>query len=191
MTRIRISWDWDGTLCDFNGQSVEEFGAQPRELTFDCPQRGHIKGDEALWAHVDTSKTFWTHARVFHGTAELVALTEPYGHQVVTGCPVTGFERAAAEKTAKINSLFPNLPVQTCRSKHKVEYMQQPGDILIDDFVVNIRRWQKAGGYGIYYKSHKQCLFDLKKALLKQFPEIVPPWKDEFEAEVARLAAAA
>jgi 5'-nucleotidase len=189
--RIRVAMDWDGVHADFNQHSENLFGAQPRELTFDCPDRGHIKGDEALWAHVGTEagKTFWSHAPVFYGSPELFAIAEPYGVQFVTGCPTTGFERAAEEKTTKINALFPGVPVQTCRSKNKTEYMQEPGDILVDDFIANIRRWQKAGGYTVYYKTHKQAVFDLKKALLKQFPEIVPLWKDIFlaELEAARL----
>ncbi len=191
--RIRVSFDWDGVHADFNRHSEELFGAPPRELTFECPERGFLKGDEALWAHVGTEagKTFWSHAPVFYGSPELFAVAEPYGVQFVTGCPRDGFERAAAEKTAKINALFPDVPVQTCRSKNKTDYMQKPGDILVDDFIANISRWKKAGGYAVYYKTHKQAVFDLKKALLKQFPDIVPPWKAAFETELARLAAAA
>ena len=181
--RIRCSFDWDGVHADFNGHSEKLFGAQPRELTFDCPQRGQIKGDEALWAHVETAPTFWSHAPVFYGSPELFAIAEPYGVQFITGCPSTGFERAAKEKTAKINALFPGVPVITCRSRDKADFMQKPGDILVDDFVANIRRWEKAGGYYVYYKNHKQAVYDLKKALLKQFPEIIPPWKDAFLAE--------
>lgn len=193
MTRIRVSFDWDGVHADFNGHSEALFGAQPRELTFDCPERGHIKGDAALWAHVESEKgkTFWIDAPVFYGSPELFAIAEPYGVQFVTGCPSTGFERAAAEKTEKINALFPGVPVQTCRSKDKTRYMQEPGDILVDDFHVNNIRWKKAGGYAVRYENHKQAVRDLKKALLKQFPEIVPPWKDAFLAELAREEEAA
>ena len=170
--RIRVSFDWDGVHADFNGHAEAEFGAQPRDLTFDCPERGELKGDEALWAHVATSQTFWSHAPVFHGSPELFAIAEPYGVQFITGCPRDGFERAAAEKTAKINALFPGVPVITCRSRDKAVHMQQPGDILVDDFIANIRRWEKAGGYSVYYKSHEQAVEDLKAGLARQFPEI-------------------
>ena len=175
MSRIRVNLDVDGVMADFDGHCETLFGAAPRSLTHTCPTSGETtNGDPALWAHVESCPEFWLDMPIKYAAHELVDIARPYGVRFLTGCPATGYERADKEKRIKLEKEFPGIPVITCRSKHKSNFMEQPGDILVDDFIANIRRWQKAGGYGVYYKTHKQAVEDLKDGLARQFPEIKP-----------------
>lgn len=188
MERNRINLDVDGVVGNFNQHCEDLFGAHPHHLTFDCPERGLIKSDAALWAHVDREPTFWTHMPIFPWADQLIDLCRPYGVQFVTGCPRGGFDRAVKEKNAKLNGHWPGIPVIACLSKDKSDHMQRPGDILVDDMRRNCERWEAAGGYAVRFRTFDQAFADLKTALLKQFPEITPPWKDAFLEENAREA---
>lgn len=174
--RARVSFDVDGVFADFDGHCLELFGAAPRELTFEHHTGEILKGDPALWAHVEQTPNFWLDMPVKGGADELMDIASPYGVQFLTGCPVTGYDRAEREKRIKLATHWPDVHVITCRSKHKDLHMQEKGDILVDDFVANIRRWEKAGGVPIYYKRIDQAIRDLKEALLRQFPDIIPHW---------------
>lgn len=173
--RIRVSLDIDGVIANFNAHCEDLFGGHPHHLVFECPERGTLKSDAALWAHVHTADTFWTEMPLFPWADELIDLCRPYGTQFVTGCPRDGFERASAEKTAKLNARWPGIPAVTCLSKNKADHMQEPGDILVDDMRRNCERWETAGGYPVRFRTFEQAFADLKTGLLTQFPDIVPP----------------
>lgn len=159
MTNIFL--DADGVLCNFNAHSHNLFGGHPRELTFECPERGLLKADEALWAHVDNEPTFWSHMPFFEWADELVDFARPHNVTILTGCPKDG-GRAAEEKKIKFNSRWPDVPVITCRARDKSNFMKAPGDILVDDFIANIKRWEKAGGVGVYFKTFDAAMSKLR-----------------------------
>ena len=156
--------DADGVLVDFNGSCERKFGAHPRHLTFDCPENGLLKGDRALWAHVETDPDFWLDMIPFDHAEELVEMCRPYGVQILTGCPATGYDRASAHKKEKLGKLF-GVPVITCRSKDKPLHMSSPGDILVDDFVRNVKKWREAGGHAILFKTWEQARAELEEAI--------------------------
>lgn len=163
--RIRIALDCDGVIFDFNGHCEDRFGAHPHHLTFTHEDGVILKGDAALWSHVNGCPDFWLDMPKFEHADELVEMARPYGVQFLTGCPVNGYDRADAEKRIKLAKLWPGIPVITCRSKDKPIYMQQPGDILVDDFVRNIKKWTAAGGVAIHFKTFEQAARDLTYAL--------------------------
>jgi hypothetical protein len=172
--RARVNLDVDGVVGDFDGHCVRLFGASSRELEFQHDDGRLLKGDPALWEYVHREPTFWLDMPLFPHAHELVDLVRPYGVQFLTGCPVNeGYDRAEAEKRIKLANHWPDLHVITCRSKHKALHMQEPGDILVDDFVANIKRWEKAGGTAIYFRNFDRALADLKTALERQFPDVV------------------
>lgn len=170
--RYRVNVDWDNVVGDFDGHCRDRFGETSNNLTFDCPQRGALRGNEALWAHVDTDERFWLDIPLFFHAQELISICRPYGVRFITGCPRTGYDRAERDKLIKSEQEFPGVPMITCRSDRKQNHMQEPGDILVDDSLANISRWKKAGGYGVEWHSYRRSMEDLKAALRKQFPEI-------------------
>jgi len=156
---VHIFFDNDGVLAAFDEYVEELWGAGPREL-----------GDEELWRRVEETPTFWSHMPVKDRAHELFEVGLPYGPTILTGCPRTGFERAAAHKPEWIDQHFGQryglkIPVITCLSRDKPLHMKNPKDILVDDFIVNIKRWQKAGGRTVWYRDVDQSIEDLKRKI--------------------------
>jgi hypothetical protein len=170
--RARVSFDWDGVHGNFDGWCLKLFGAGSRDLTYRLDDGTILKGDPALWAHVDRTPEFWTEMPMMEGSEELMEVARPYGVQFLTGCPRQGYDRAEREKRLHIDRRFPGVHVVTCLSKNKALHMQEPGDWIVDDFIANIRRREKAGGQAVYYKNHRQAIRDLKEGLTRHFGEM-------------------
>lgn len=163
----RIYLDADGVLVDFNGSCERKFGAHPHHLKFDCPERGLLKGDRALWAHVETDPNFWMDMIPFDHAQELVDMARDHDVHILTGCPKSGYDRASEHKKEKLGKLF-GVPVITCLSKDKPLHMNAPGDVLVDDFVRNIKRWREAGGVAVYFQNWEQARDELA-AVIREF----------------------
>lgn len=154
-------FDADGVVVNFNGHCETRFGAHPHHLTFQQPGGKLLKGDAALWAHVETDDDFWLDMPFFDHAHELVDMGRAYNAQFLTGCPAIGYDRASAHKKEKLGNTF-GIPVITCRSRDKALHMIAPGDILVDDFMKNIKRWEEAGGIGIHFKTFEQAADQLR-----------------------------
>lgn len=154
--------DCDGVLGNFDGHCVALFGKTPGEL-----------GEIELWRLVQQdSAAFWLTMPVMPGAHELMEMAKPFNRTVLTGCPYDTADRericqfAEVQKPEWIEKNFgPGIPVITCFSKHKPKHMIAPKDILVDDFIANIKRWQKAGGRTVWYRSAEQAIEDLRNRL--------------------------
>ena len=169
---VALAIDLDGVLGAFDEHVESLFGGPPRGLTFDCPERGLIKGDAALWAHVGQTPDFWEAIPVKEGAYELFEVALPYKPTILTGCPRDGYDIAAAHKVEWIAEHFGKkygvtIPVITCFSRDKPLHMKAKGDILVDDFIVNIKRWQQAGGSTVWYRDAVQATNDLKAKIAR------------------------
>jgi hypothetical protein len=143
MTHIFL--DSDGVLAAFDEHVYAQWGKTCREL-----------GDAELWARVEDYPNFWLDMPVKDEAYDLFDLVLPFKPTILTGCPATGYDRAAAHKVEWYAKHFGSkygyeIPVITCRSKDKALHMKAPGDVLVDDFFVNIKRWRAAGGKGVWY----------------------------------------
>jgi hypothetical protein len=159
---VKIFLDNDGVLADFDGHCIALFGKSPREL-----------GDVELWRLVNQdASAFWSGIPVMPRAQELIDIARPHGLTILTGCPydVTDNTRicpiAQAHKPSWIEQHFgPGIPVITCFSRDKPLHMSAPRDILVDDFIVNIKRWQAAGGKTVWYQNADQAIARLKEKL--------------------------
>jgi hypothetical protein len=152
---MQLFLDKDGVLADFDRHVLELFGDTPRKL-----------GDKRLWECVDATPDFWITIPMKEGADELMEVAAPYNPIILTGCPVTGYDIAAASKPKWIGNRYgPSIKVITCLSKDKPLHMIQPGDILVDDFIVNVKRWRAAGGQSVWYKTPEEGLASLRRKL--------------------------
>jgi hypothetical protein len=154
---MKIFLDNDGVLANFDKHVLDLFGKTPREL-----------GDEKLWEHVNENPNyFWSTIPPMPYAHELwnfvVSTNIPFC--VLTGCPKSHYEIAAEHKPLWIKNHFGETEVITCLSKNKPLHMENPGDILIDDFVANVRRWEKAGGIAIKHYDGASSIQKLKNLL--------------------------
>ena len=152
--KLHLFLDVDGVMADFDAHVAARFGSGPREL-----------GDERLWRMVADRSDFWTDIPLKAGALELWEVAKDHDPIFLTGCPRSDFDRAAAHKRAWLEAHFGDVPVITCLSRDKAAHIKAPGDILVDDFIANVKRWEKAGGRAIWYRNPAQGLRDLKRAL--------------------------
>lgn len=145
MTSIFV--DSDGVHYDFDGHILALFGKTPREL-----------GDDVMWPMVAAHPTFWLDMPIMEGAARLWGAVKHLKPTVLTGCPKTDYDRAAEHKRIAWKRDFDHEDVITCLSRNKPTHMVAPGDILIDDFMSNVRRWEKAGGRAIWHRSVDETL---------------------------------
>jgi hypothetical protein len=118
-----------------------------------------------MWELINQEPNFWPTVPVKDGADRLWAVIKPYNPIILTGCPKDNFEFAAAHKRVWIKQHFGTSRVITCLAKDKQTHMTAPGDILIDDFMSNIKRWVKAGGRGIWFRNADQAIEDFKKLI--------------------------
>lgn len=169
--RIRVNLDVDGVIGAFDDHCEDRFGRAPHKgLTHTCDLTGQVtKGDTALWKHVASDPGFWLDMPLLPGAHELVELCQPYGVRFLTGCPKSDYDRADREKKVKLGKTFPGIPVITCLSRDKALHMQEAGDVLVDDFFKNTKRWEEAGGRAVRYRSFEQSFEEVRMALIEQF----------------------
>ena len=144
--------DCDGVIAYFNKNVVNFFNQHPAELK-----------TEDMWQLINAESGFWPAMPVKDGAERLWAALAPYNQIVITGCPKDNYDAAAAHKVDWVKQHFgQNVRVITCLAKDKQNFMTAPGDILIDDFKSNIKRWIKAGGRGIWFHDADQAIADFK-----------------------------
>lgn len=144
--------DVDGVHGAFDAHVLDLFGATPRAL-----------GDAELWRRVAAHPTFWLDMPLAPGAREFWKEVRHHRPTFLTGCPRSDYARAAAHKRRWIERHFPGAPVITCLSRDKPAAMKAPGDVLVDDFVANIRRWERAGGVGVLFRSFPQALREVRR----------------------------
>ena len=165
MTYNRIFIDMDGVLADFDGgvealchiKPIPQDGVRPDDY------------DDKLWAAVKQIPHFYDVLSPLPGAVEMFHLIyEQYKDrcEILTGIPkpVRGIETAAEDKIQWTRRLLSkDIKVNTVLAKEKQLLCQGPEDILIDDFSKNIKRWEDAGGTGVYHKSAEETIATLKR----------------------------
>ena len=164
MTYKRIFLDMDGVLADFDGGVERLCHIKP------IPQDGVRPSDydDKLWVAVREIPHFYDLLDPMPGAVEMFHLIyEAYGEncEILTGIPKPnrGIETAAEDKVIWMRRLLSDqVKVNTVLAKEKQLLCHGPEDILIDDFSKNIRRWEEAGGTGVYHKSAEETIATLK-----------------------------
>ncbi len=145
MTEIFV--DIDGVVGDFDNSVKSLFGSYPKEL-----------GDDVLWPLIVNTPNFWRNLPLMEDAMILWEAVRDHNPIFLTGCPKSDYERAEQDKRWWVRHHFGDVPVITCLSREKPMHMRQQRDILIDDFMSNIKRWEKAGGRAIYHLSAEQTI---------------------------------
>ena len=160
MLEFNIAVDLDGPLADFNRHVWEQFGVHPD------------RAGDTLWPLVASVKDFWLTLPLKPHAHELWDFVQPYNPVILTGCPRSLYDIAAAQKVTYAKRHFgDDVRIITCLSRDKTQHIVAPGHILIDDFSSNCRRWRKAGGRAVYYRNFEQTITDLRKLLNEERPD--------------------
>ena len=153
---MHVFVDCDGVLAAFAEHVFQLFGKYPRELP-----------DDAMWDQIIATPEFWSTMPVKYGAHALWRATHAFHPTVLTGCPKRDFEHAATQKVIWLKRHFGDtVKVITCHGRNKPFYMTGPGDILVDDFPSHVRRWTKAGGRAIHYRTAEQARREFNLAVI-------------------------
>lgn len=166
---IRVYVDMDGVLADFDGGVRTLCHMEPLD-------QGHVTKEEndVLWAAVRQVPHYYGQLEPIAGSLEM--LREIYNMlgdrcQILTGVPKPwrGIEHASEDKVEWMHRLFsPEITVHTVLRKEKRQFCTGPQDILIDDYIANIKEWEKAGGTGILFRGAQETLERLRGILREQ-----------------------
>jgi hypothetical protein len=159
----RIFVDLDGVMFDFDKHFEECFGSHPTKVT-----------DSELWNYIHSHENeFFYDLPLIKGAIEGIQFIENSGFEPIflTACPIQNYDYIAKQKIKAIRREFSEkdylvLPMNS--GKCKKNFMQNPFDILIDDFIKNINPWREAGGIGILFKDWDQTTSELIENLKRR-----------------------
>lgn len=145
---MNIFLDLDGVMADLEGHYLSVFG----HTMTDAPSRNQ------MWRNIDGHEDFWLNIPVMRGGKEFYTwlLAQCYHHGaelcILTAAPdVPGKHEAIArhKKQWVKQNLGDVMVLPVYGSERKPMFLQNEGDILIDDWKKNIAAWEAEGGVGI------------------------------------------
>lgn len=156
----KIYFDLDGVMANFEKACVETIGIHYWDRTTD-----------KYWHILEKVPRFYYNLEVLPDAYEMFMRTyEKHGSDVVevlTGCPEPTKELATASND-KIkwfhDFIHPDVTVNTVvGGKNKWKFLaDNPGAVLIDDYMRNIKQWIEHGGVGILHTDAPSTIAKLK-----------------------------
>lgn len=147
----KLYFDLDGVFADFFGEfankcnitSYKEYG-QDFKIFLDYCEK-HIHGTD-----------FFLHLPKFEGTDKILEEAhKQFGEFYILSSPLAGDEEnTAVLKKEWCKNNLNIIPKEVIISKTKIDYAK--GNILIDDFTPNLKKWVEAGGTAIKYKANSK-----------------------------------
>lgn len=161
----KIYFDMDGVLADFDGGVSEILGLTP------VRQENHTaESDNLMFGKMKEADHFYRRLKAMEDSVEL--FNELYGRygsgvvEILSGIPSPKREihTAGDDKIAWVKEYLPEgVKVNVLLRRDKVNFCRGREYVLIDDFSVNVRDWEKAGGSGILFVSPDQVREDLNR----------------------------
>jgi 5'(3')-deoxyribonucleotidase len=145
--------DMDGVLADFFGDWAKLMGKN------DWRDIGKENIPDAL-EKIKQTEDFWLELPLTSNAKQLLGLIkEVKGEYHILSSPLPGDPNSEPHKREWIEkhlNFFP--PTKVIITHDKAKYATQEDgtpNILIDDYGVNIQKWEAAGGFGFKHKDHK------------------------------------
>lgn len=159
-----IYLDLDDTLADTRKNAIEYFKVKDFTLQSKRSILINILSVLKVWKGIKTDCSFWEQIPLKHDAIDIynkcLEIT-PHVH-ILTALPILFYRKqskdfinAAEAKRKWVRKNFPNIPEENihvvyAREKHYMVKENPSRFILIDDSKLNIKRWNKVGGIGIY-----------------------------------------
>jgi hypothetical protein len=145
---VRVNWDCDGVLAQFDERVLELTGQLPHVLD----------AQKLLWPTLERHSNLFADLCPYDDVVSLVHMLHALGfkQRVITGRPrKDSMPTATCDKIAWVSRYVPEIvDVVVCLSRDKQKYIEAGViEILIDDRQPNIHNWIEAGGVGILHTS--------------------------------------
>lgn len=162
----RLFIDMDGVLADFDRGFMERFAVDHRAKDF--PKK-------VMWDHVYSVEQFFWELPLMEGAERLMekayhirnsGLVEDV--MILTACPSSAYDTVADQKKRWIRHHFGGgfMVLPAYRSESKPAYIQNVGDILVDDWRLNCEAWEAVGGKAVKYENSEQTIKDLQEVVV-------------------------
>ena len=156
----KIYMDMDGVLCDFIRGVKETTGIEFTSPDLNKGEKGKIK------AQIEQQRDFWHNLQWQPGGQQLfryLKSSQPYILSAYAGWDKNCKE--GKQSWIKRNLMIPKQRINLVKREDKQKYATTDGvqNILIDDYLKNIKEWEKAGGIGIHHISVQTSINSLKK----------------------------
>ena len=160
----KIYFDMDGVLADFDRGVREICKMDPLPQSEKQP----VGYDDNLWSRVREAGHFYDKLELIPGAKELFDYV--YGRygdkcEILTGVPKPkrGIVTAGDDKKNWVRRLLSDkVVVNIVWREEKPNYCTGKDCILIDDYELNIREWEKCGGTGILFVDAASTLERIK-----------------------------
>jgi len=140
----QIFLDCDGVLADFDTAARDLFGQDSREAK-------DLLGTDEFWNRIVACGDFYRKLTPLHDAKKLYRAVAHHKPVILTGCPKGGWSEP--QKIEWAAEHFPEVKMITCMSKDKYLRIQNPGDVLVDDYLRYRDLWENAGGIFIHHRS--------------------------------------
>lgn len=152
---MKVYVDMDGVIADFFGEAI-------KMAEFPVGEWNNIDQREvrSILNSIKGTEFFYNLAKFPTTNTLLQSVINIAGSFSILSSPIGGDEENC--KNMKLKWLEDNIPFdidEVIITHDKPKYAQ--GNILIDDYGVNVRRWEAAGGYGIKYQADENSLSDV------------------------------
>ena len=158
----KVYLDMDGVIANFDQRFEDISGMKPHEFESKY-------GKKAFWNLIDEDNkiSFWVGIKPMPGAKALVDYVKKYNYELLTSPSSKKQSYLGKILWVRNNSGIlggkPRINFKKAKEKHQIKNNLSQSDILIDDRMDTIERWNNAGGTGIHYESASQVLNDLKK----------------------------
>ena len=150
-----IYCDMDGVLCNF--MKAADYAVGGDFVTTDSKER---------WMKINQTRGFWENLEWMPGAKRLyqkIMRSDPYILSAYSGRDPTS--RVGKLKWLAKNTDFKRSNILLVKRSQKQQYAKT-GDkpnVLIDDYIKNIKEWEAKGGIGIHHTAVPKTLSELKR----------------------------
>ena len=151
-----IYCDMDMVLCDFIKGADEAVGGS------------FVMSDkETRWKKIGNTKGFWENLPWFRGGKRLYSFIAKYDPYILSAHSTSDTNsKRGKNKWLDKNTQIPkgkrNIVLREQKKKYAVN-RDGSSNLLIDDYIKNIKEWEAAGGIGIVHTDTGKTLGELKK----------------------------
>jgi len=158
--QAKIFLDMDGVLADFIKGVADTTGED-----FTSPDLNN-KGKGKIKAEIEQNPRFWHELDWMPGGQQLYRYVKSSQPHILSA--YANWDKNCKDGKnfwIKKNLMIPKQRINLVKREDKQKYAVQDGiaNILIDDYIKNIREWEAAGGIGIHHTDVKRTINTLKK----------------------------
>jgi 5'-nucleotidase len=149
----RLFLDLDGVLGDFDAHFLSLFKHESKGTP-----------DEVLWAKINSSPSFFYDLPLCYGALDWFDSLWLYQPIILTACPRSNYHNVARQKKAWVKDRlgYDGLVLPVMGGANKGMFLQNEGDILVDDMERNCKAWEAEGGVAILHTSTMSSDWKLK-----------------------------